>query len=214
MSEWCTKTDIGPVPQGFDKERQDSRAIRGFDIFLGPFFRGVGVRRDKAERGAKVAPVGGGEFPEVHADRFAEAREANERFEIKTGVIERLGAREFERLATIGFDLALDAFRRGLSDDVFGIGDAAEMESERDDLHIVPRTVVIFRGRFFAAVFARGDPFVVRREPACHRGGVCGGPSRRARDEGEPIDEIAQMARLENADAASVVYAGNGLGVF
>ena len=88
MSEWCIETDIWPVPQGFDEEWQDPGAIGGFDIFFRPFFLGVGVRRHEAECGAEIAPVGGGEFPEVHVDKFAEAREANERLEIKTGVIE------------------------------------------------------------------------------------------------------------------------------
>ena len=106
LGQQFAKSGVFVTAQGFDEERQDPRAIGGFDVFLWPFFCGVSVRRDVTERGAKVAPVGGGEFPEVHVNGFAEAREANERFEIKTGVIERVGAREFERLAAIGLDLA------------------------------------------------------------------------------------------------------------
>src|SRR6185369_4827650 len=81
------------------------------ELLIGPLHFPRGKRREKVERFANAAPVGGLIIPELDAERFAKFGKLHQAVEIADAVTPGFRPRELEWLAAVGFDLHCDAFR-------------------------------------------------------------------------------------------------------
>lgn len=90
------------------------------------------------------------------------------------------------------------------------ISGLAGVEGEGGDLSVVPGAVVVFGFGFVEAVFAGEEP-VEEWKPAAHTGGVGGGEGFGGFKPVELIAEGDEEGGVDDADAAAVDAAGNGL---
>ena len=149
--------------------------------------------------------------PEVEADAIGEGGEFEEGAEVHGGVGEGLGAGEFERLGAVGFDLAGDAFQLGFFEDAAGEFGAAGVEGEGGDLGVVPGAVVVLGFGLVETVFTGEQPVEVIGKPAAHASGVGGGEGFGGFEPTEFLAEVDKEGGVDDADAAAVDAAGNGL---
>ena len=143
---------------------------------------------------------------------FCERGEVAQCLEIKGGVAERLRSHQFVRLAPVGLDLRGDPPRAGISEHADGEIPAAGHEGQLHDLRIEEGAVVVGGGPLATAGVALEEPVEVVAGPGGDGLVVGGRQQARIVDQRHRIDRIDQIAALDDAGAAAIVGAADGLG--